>query len=459
MKLFAPLDIGSERGSIRAPSPSPEDDEDDEDDEPGVEDTPRPQKPDPLSAPTPKVTGAYVETPATVKIASKAERFESEPVPLKSEPLKPLSTTSVASFLHGRPSGSGKPDDTKSESGRKKNARSTSISTLQRSRSVPRNRSQLFNSAKPPSARDDLLKIQRMHQMDDSTQDDLDDLLDPHGEGKMPTPPPEDRKERVTAKVEPELEAYDRLSKSLKNGLLGIQTAKRGIERLEDKVSHADDISPPSHHEHKLGTSSEACALCAGHPPSATVTYVHLPLPRLYYREPEFRLSLLGLLLVLLTTWLVAESTMCSYYCRPSYCVGGQDCTWSPDDPFFGYAVPVKLDQWATGGQGRALANRVLEEMDDAFADAWDLITGTDIARVDTQYFTFEQKRQHRRRLWKKGLAWTPKDPPQQKAKLDAWRTARQARDRARSAREMGYDIGDGLGDDSMASDEKLSRW
>ncbi len=73
MKLFAPLDNQSERGSIRAPSPLPEDDEDEE--EPSVEETPRPPKFDPVSRPTPKVTGAFVETPVTVKI-DKAAQFE-----------------------------------------------------------------------------------------------------------------------------------------------------------------------------------------------------------------------------------------------------------------------------------------------------------------------------------------------------------------------------------------------
>ena len=88
MKLFAPLDNYSERGSIKAPSLPVSDDERDEDD-PCVEETPRAPRADPLTLPTPRVTGAYVETPATVKtevprefgppLASLAPRGSSEP--------------------------------------------------------------------------------------------------------------------------------------------------------------------------------------------------------------------------------------------------------------------------------------------------------------------------------------------------------------------------------------------
>jgi hypothetical protein len=140
---------------------------------------------------------------------------------------------------------------------------------------------------------------------------------------------------------------------------------------------------------------------------------------------------------------------MCHYYCRPEYCAAGQVCDWSPDDPYFGYAIPVKLDQWTTGGQGRALAARLGEEASDWLADAWDSLTGTDIAAVDTRYLTFEQKRQHRRRLRKRGLVRPWREPPEHKAKLDAWRSAREVRE----AREMGYAEEE---DESMSGDEAV---
>jgi len=301
--------------------------------------------------------------------------------------------------------------------------------------------------------------------MDDSTLDGLGELLASHNikpsevEKVLKVEPPQADEKATTKDIrerERELEAYDRMSKALKTGLLGIQTAKKGIERLEDQVSHSDSAPRDSPKAHISHTS---CSVCAAHQPTTTTAaYIHVPVPRLYTREPRFRWTTLGLVLLLLSLWLTAESTMCSLYCKPDICEAGQDCSWTPDDPFFGYAIPVKIDQWITGGRGRSLVRSLGEEVDDLLADAWDFITGRDIATIDTRFLNHDQKRQHRRRLMKKGLIKPWKSPPEQQTKLDAWRATREARDRARDAREMGYDIGDGLGDESMAADEKVSR-
>ena len=455
MMLFAPLEAQSERGSIRAPSPDPDGDEKED----GIDDTPRPHKPDPLAIPTPKVTGAYVETPLTVK----AEPSQGDDGFLIVEAQKPLSSVAVASFLRGGSTRGGRSDDTKSDGGRKETRRPTSAASLRRSRSLPRNRSPLFNSAKPPSVRDDLREIQRQHQVDDSTLEDFGELLAAQSHGRTEgakNPKLEDASsdeeaaKQQLSEHEQDLAALDRMSGHLKTGLLGIQTAKRGIERLEDKVAKAETSH---HHAPNVGHPALPCAICAGRPPSAVATYIHLPVPRLYYRQPSFRLSFLGIVVGLLAAWLAAEGTMCRYYCKPVYCGSGQDCRWSPDDPFFGYAIPVKLDQWVTGGQGRALAHQLGEDAGDLLADAWEFVTGDDLAAADTRWMTFEQRRRHRRRLRKRGLVKVRELSQEQQSRVAAWREARVARERAREAREMGYDLDDGLADERMAGDEKIS--
>ncbi len=65
MKLFAPREDFSEKGSLRAPSPEPTEEGGKQE---VADDTPKPLKPDPLSQPTPRVIGAYVDTPVTVKV-------------------------------------------------------------------------------------------------------------------------------------------------------------------------------------------------------------------------------------------------------------------------------------------------------------------------------------------------------------------------------------------------------
>ncbi|KAL2137048.1 hypothetical protein VTI74DRAFT_9654 [Chaetomium olivicolor] len=461
MKLFAPLENQSERGSLRAPSPEPEEDAPDE--------TPKPSRIEPLTQPTPKVTGAFVETPPTVKVERPKESVAAQPAENEAvtQPINELrrrNTDSDISSKTSLPRGE-KDGDTASQhkrpqstGGDRASGRSSSLSAHRRARSLSRGRRPLTNSAKPPTVRDDLLEIQRANQIDDSTLDDIADYLhQDHLEASLRS-----RKIKLENAVddkfdfEKELEAYDRMSRSLRTGLLGIRSAKQGIERLEDKVSHADIKGHPPHTSHGNGTENTpaSCPTCRGSQPPAdtAVTYVHLPLPRFWYRRPKFRFTLLGLTLFLLSLWYIVESWMCYQYCKPEYCYPGQPCDWSADDPVWGYAIPVKLDQWVTGGQGRQLVGRLEPEVTDWLADLWDDITGTDIRTVDTSRYSWEQKRQYRRRLAKKGLTRRFVERPEDSAIFSARTAARKAQERTQSAQEMGYEVDE---DDIIGDDEK----
>ncbi|KAG7292314.1 hypothetical protein NEMBOFW57_002349 [Staphylotrichum longicolle] len=393
MKLFAAQENQSERGSLRAPSPEPEEVPDE---------TPRPIKIDPLTQPTPRVTGAFVETPATIKV----EKLES---------------------LAASPSAEAMTAETQT---------------------------------RPPTVRDDLLEIQRANQIDDSTLDDIADLLVQHelqgpvlgSQGLKSEPSSNDRLDR-----DKELEAYDRMSRSLETGLLGIRSAKQGIERLEGKVAHVDTTAHLHHttHDNSAKGNSPSCPACRGSKPTAdaAVTYVHLPLPRLWYRQPKFRFTLLGLSLFLLSLWYIAESWMCFRYCKPEYCYPGKPCNWSADDPVWGYAIPVKLDQWVTGGQGRSLVRRVRPEASDWLADMLDAAMGVDITTADTSRYSWEQKRQYRRRLAKKGLRKPFVERQEDEAVFSGWRSVREANERAQAAQEMGYQVDE---DERIGRDERL---
>ena len=325
----------------------------------------------------------------------------------------------------------------------------------------------LVNSAQPPTVRDDLLEIQRANQIDDSTLDDIADLLAHH-----------DRLSPVLnsrgVKLEPidggngdnndnrnveldrkDLKVLDRMGRSLETGLLSIQAAKEGIQSLESQVAQLDTKDHPQHTSHDSDTKGESlsCPACRGSRPlpDAGLTYIHLPLPRLWSRpESGFRFTPLGLGLFLLSLWYIAESWMCFRYCKPEYCYPGVPCDWSADDPVWGYTIPTKLDQWTTGGQGGRLARRIRPEVADWLADMFDAAMGTDITAVDTSRFSWEQKRQHRRRLAKKGLRMpvvTCQDT------LREWKSVREASEKAQAARDMGYEVDE---DEMIGGDEKL---
>ncbi|KAK3299123.1 uncharacterized protein B0H64DRAFT_91767 [Chaetomium fimeti] len=457
MKLFAAQENQSEKGSLRAPSPEAEEEVPDE--------TPKPIKVDPLTQPTPRVVGAFVDTPATIKvekseIPAMAPVAENEEIESQEDGLRcPTNGSSGAessedpgpSFTQGGRGNIAARQQKRAQSskGDRASGRSSSVSSRRRTRSLSRSRMPLANSAKPPTVRDDLLEIQRANQMDDSTLDDLADLLNQqdYADPVLPDARWINTEASNSNKLggRKELEAYDRMSRSLETGLLGIQIAKQGIERLEDKVAQADlnnHLQHTSHGQHAKGKS----------PTDTTATYVALPLPRLWHRRPKFRFTLLGLSLFLLSLWYIAESWMCFRYCKPEYCYPGAPCDWSSDDPVWGYAIPVKLDQWMAGGQGRLLTRHLGLEAADWLADLRDAATGADIAAVDTSRYNWEQKRRHRRRLARKGLGKPFVEHPEDKVVFSGWKSVREANARVQSAHEMGYVVGE---DESINGDQR----
>lgn len=462
LELFAPAESHSERGSLRAPSPASDDDR--------AGETPRATRPDPLTQQaTPTVTGAYVATPATVKVdrdhaispsGTGAHGETDEAGQAKTRP------SAVTSLLRGRKSSSSprKARHTLSAKGDRVGSRSLSVSAHRRTRSAPRSCSPLINSARPPTVKDDLLEIQRLHQIDDSTLDDFADLL---GSPESCTPPEERLAQPKTQTEgtenggaildrEEELEAYDRMSKTLQTGLLGIRTAKQGIERLEDKVAHADSKSelPAPVTAVEAAARHGECPSCEESAAGASLAHVHLPVPRLWHRAPRFQFTWLGLLLFLLSLWYATESSLCAAYCKPQYCYPGRPCAWSLDDPLWGFALPVKLDQWTTGGQGRRVLNKIGPDVVDWMADLWDAATGTDIAQVDTTYYDWHQKRQHKRRLMRKGLVKGFVERPEDRDKFAAWKAVRLAHHTAGS---VGDPADHGREEaESMAGDEKV---
>ncbi|KAL1897864.1 hypothetical protein Sste5346_003716 [Sporothrix stenoceras] len=570
MKLFAAGENHSERGSIRAPSPDPDDEEDENlDDLSGSgakssssskadEATPRPNKLlNPLMQPTPRVTGAYVETPVTARNGKILEVING-PVPVpapETEVELPAKTIAAASSKEDEKKKASTPlpgiiallrggdptDSTTAAEGpsaaattdvetrfrrlsasRSNSNSNTKSKSRSRSRSASRTRTPLINSAKPASARDDLLAIQRDQQIDDSTIDDFDEILATHTEVVNDK----------TSSDKSESESRRRMSQSVSAYLIDMHMAKKSIEKLEDQFSNSNPCKttktkqvvekdeknaekdalaelekmvkeePASDHDHDLDINSiapskakqqtkqhkrqgssvsstapkkekEASVTPTETPltvPATTTTASHIqvPVPRLHNNNKQ--LTLLGVLVLLLSMWFAAESTACAFWCRPQACQSGQACQWSPDDPSFGAALPVKLDQWLTGGQGRVLAAWATDELGDLVADAWDAATGTDIRDVDSTYFTFEQKRRHRRRLQKRILVqpWTP--PAEARPKLEAWRRAREAREQERRAREeLGYSsssrydsggagyVNDGVDDDGFEDIVRVS--
>ncbi|KAI0852815.1 hypothetical protein F5Y00DRAFT_155065 [Daldinia vernicosa] len=454
MKLFAPLDNYSEKGSVRAPSPIPP--------EPIDEETPRPSKIDPLTQPTPRVTGAYIETPATVRVKQEERLENKRALDDSNRSLKMDSEVRARSSSDPSNVGHVKSEDGDTQDLRKASIpRSSSVpATSRRARSASRRRRPrrpLINTAKPPSVKDDIRAILRMNQIDDSTLEDFDNILaDQEIDDEELEKMVNDTMDKIDNDLEfpelserdRELQVYDRMSKSLKTGLLGIRSAKKGIERLEDKVMHTELKKSSAHTVPTAPIPKPETNISV--PNAASVI---LPVPALYRRSPKFRLTKLGVLTLVVLIWYVIESVFCFLYTPHYECTPELPCDWSPNEPYFPYAMPFMLDEWATGGKGRALTWKVGEEIGDVVADVSDWITKTDFTQFDEKFMNVWERKRHRRRLRKRGLIPKWVAPPDYTPKYAEWNAARLARE---AAEEDGYEVGYEVEDETMSADERI---
>lgn len=428
MKLFAPMDNMSERGSVRAPSPRPDIESESEDDAGKADETPRGPKFDPLSMPTPQVTGAYVDTPVTAK---------TEPVQIKAEPIASAREPEKKAFPQARET-STSPRSTKSD-GPRAHGRSTSLSKFRRSRSTPRKRFPLRNSVKPPTVEEDLKQIHLSNNIDESTTDDFDDFVLASIKSEEAGNGVSDSEDADAMSQEKELKRMVHMGRALSTGLASIRQAKRGIGRLEDRVAQSEQAPHPTKNDttgHEAHSSS--CPECAtGQQSSGLSAHVALPVPALWRRQPKFKLTWLGMLLLLLTSWYFLENAFYDRWGRQYVCYRGSPCRSSPENPDYGYVVPVKLDEWLTGGMVRPHAAYWLQEASDLYADVEDWWTGTDLRDVRYGAISDPLKReQYFRRIDKKGLRepWTPKP---------AYRALFEALEREALAEEEAEDRGE----------------
>ncbi|RYP48235.1 hypothetical protein DL768_005842 [Monosporascus sp. mg162] len=446
MKLFAPLDNYSEKGSVRAPSPLPS--------EPTEEETPRPNKVDPLTLPTPRVTGAFVETPATIKVKEDddlSDKVASDSILQTSEALRRVrERASLKAPVQRTVKREG--SDGPTSAGVSK-ARSSSVPTARRSRSACRRRRRpLINTAKPASAKEDLRAILRRHEIDDSTLEDFDERLARH---EIDHEELEEMVEETTLKAdddpnppeltdsEREVEPYTRMSKSLKSLLTDIRSAKQGIERLEDRVAHSEHRAPKVSADPEAPKSQPTPCLDSG--------AILISTPRLWRRDPKFKLTPLGILSIFLAVWWPLELLFSHQYAVEYLCTPTAPCDWSPNEPYYPYTMPFMLDEWATGGKGREWVFWIGEQLGDLAAEASDWITNTDFTQYDERYMDVWERKRHRRRLRKHGLIQKWVQPPGYKSMYAEWEAVRRARE---EAEELGY----GTEDESMSADESV-RW
>ncbi|KAE9376721.1 hypothetical protein N431DRAFT_435954 [Stipitochalara longipes BDJ] len=357
-KLFELADNKSERNSIRAPSRSPSPSDDGKCDE-----TPRP-KADPLSLPTPRVTGAYIETPApsTRKPRKSGSISPTYEIVNEINDLQTLSNNSTTQQSSRRTSAA------RSEQRNQQTRDTSSQPEITKQKSELRiSRPALINTATPASVAEDLRSIAMEEQYEDSTLDDFENILESENTTHLNNttmlapiidleynerghPLSAEERERRIERLR-----LDRMNQQLKNTSFSIRDAKHGIERLEHQVA-ASNYTPTPVLDDQLYLQIN----------------LKIPVPRLVVATPieenqgrfgwrrTWKFTWVGLILFLFGLWYVAESAMCSVYCHPKQ---SSRNTWHPSDPFFPWAIPTKIDQW-TGKAGSNVLQNVVRWLD-----------------------------------------------------------------------------------------------
>lgn len=378
VSLFALQDDKPERNSLRTPSP------------PGdgnVDETPRPNA-DPLSLPTPVVTGAYIDTPAPRGRQPRTSRPSSPPLATADALHDEVSRLCLKDFIRGSSSHSStsRKDARAAQRGTEHGAsRLSSNSAAQSPKPKPgqRSRPPLLNSANPASVEDDLRAIQQ--EVEDSTLESFDGLiladvknLNLNSTTIMETPidlEKDDKGQPLSVEERErrqEILAIERMNKTIKSGLVSIRDAKRGIERLEDQISATPE---PLKHNHDL----DSCPKCAAESKESSFYHLTILIPRLCSRDPTrwtgVRFTWVGLLIALFTAWFLMESATCELICHPTY---ASTNNWHPDDPFWGQALPTLLNR-SIGGVPMyvlklllwILAGRGVEEVEVEYVGSW----------------------------------------------------------------------------------------
>jgi len=252
--------------------------------------------------------------------------------------------------------------------GPKKRGLSNSRSRKEKSPdNTPRPVRTVINTARPASAAEDIAELQG--QLQDQTLDDFANFV-AEAASDHETDPPNEKENDILS----------RINRSMKKTSSSIRDARQGIERLEQQVSSsvAAASKNPSNIETletKLAQLEQrviGAGIAIRSSPDDPDMKMHLnlklPFPKLWRYTSKSRLDARrnwkltwsGLLLAAFFTWLMVETATCATYCHPKESFVNN---WSHTDPFFPWALPTKLDQW-TGGLFSSAIGDILDMHD-----------------------------------------------------------------------------------------------
>ncbi|KAF2019741.1 hypothetical protein BU24DRAFT_406371 [Aaosphaeria arxii CBS 175.79] len=284
-----------------------------------------------LSATTPRVTGAWVDTPAPRTIPRSARSQSNSPV----RPPKPEDPSNSS---HGKQG----PEIAQAES--------EGVYELERTRpSMPGSALEAIVE----EARANGKRAQDQDSFGDSTINSLEELIRPGSSVdqagdidddtllglQLPTEPPRNEAERQRQQ---ELTQLHLMNQRLRAARTSVRDASRGMTRVEHRVEHIEENGE------KIRVIYRDCP-CAGqghHGPwtIAWTNFKHL------FRDPQVRrragLTWLSIMLITLFTWYLTECIACEQYCHKLYASSMIGYGVDPNAPRFPFVIPTLLYRW-----------------------------------------------------------------------------------------------------------------
>ncbi|POS82683.1 hypothetical protein EPUL_006574 [Erysiphe pulchra] len=313
---------------------------------------------------TPKVVGAYVETPSSFSNLGKytGKFFRRRALSLESQDYKQginLNTKRT----------------------RLKDHSSSLQIHLQKRSNRSSAKPKIINTARRITASEDLRLIKKEENIQDSDSDslidefanvnentDFDELIEKLYNNIFLDPELDHDRSNLSQVKNERIFVYltmERMKRMLGSASHSFHDMKNCLQRLEQQVTSTSPIDKTTTTAERLKDKNDCNAIPIVSLISSWL-YIRVPSsrpePTRLFRDRNWKFTWLGLTLLIFLLWYITELAMCRVFCHPKY---SNKNTWQPSDPFFPWAIPTKLDQWT----GRLISGGV-ETILDLFRDS-----------------------------------------------------------------------------------------
>lgn len=335
--------------------------------------TPEPAKPfeGHIYDKTPVVTGAWIDTPMTEKVTELPEHLTKDIVPSSKKepenlPQSQPAETRIDTQPHHNTQANREKERVSARERRAEREREEKTQEEQKRERQKKTRSPVVKPELPESGLATYIRdFQANHDAEhpgDDTIESLEMILDEQNEKPAEVKSEAERDEDYEKAILKKLEHgssdeangsanidMERFNAKLESLARNIDHIKTGFDGFEDLIKKDADIlsratSPENHKKRHRHTN---CENCGAHD---NRLYAYIPLPYLWRRDPisgRIRPTRLGWCTLLFIVWLFSESTMCDYYCHPTYATICHDDCLNPDAPQFPFVIPIMLWRWS----------------------------------------------------------------------------------------------------------------